>query len=244
MTFVYQQREFLLLVLQAFLCGVSLGVLYDASRLFRMAFGVSHFASKESKLVKKDLPLIGRLKGTKRKEGKIAAIILFVCDLIFMLIAACALLCVLFFRNDGRFRWVVLLFAGGGFVCYYVSIGYLVMRFCTVIICLLRILSAYIIFFVTYPIKYIAKSIRRALRYLAVETICRMRAVHIKKEAPRIYARLLSRAEDGFLGDVRKDLHPIASVLSYKKKQDKKTKEDSKNVRIGKKLFGRLRNSP
>ncbi len=244
MTLVYQQREFLLLVLQAFLCGVSLGLLYDASRLLRMALGVSHFESKEPKLVMKDFPLIGRLRGTKRKEGKIAATVLFVCDLIFMLIAACALLCVLFFRNDGRFRWVVLLFAGGGFVCYYVSIGYLVMRFCAVIICMLRILSAYIIFFVTYPIKYIAKIILRLLRYLATETVCRMRAVHIKKEAPRIYARLLYRAEDGFLGNVRGESYSVTDCPPYKNKQDEKTKEDSNNVRIGKKLFGRLRKSP
>ena len=244
MTFVYQQRASLLFVLQAFLCGVSLGGLYDASRLFRMAIGVSRFSSKEPSFAHRMFPLIGKLKRTKRKEGRIAATVLFVCDLAFMLIAACALLCVLFFRNDGRFRWVVLLFTGGGFLSYYVSIGYLVIRFGAVIICLLRIFSAYTVFFITYPIKYAWKLIHRAFCCLASETICRVRAIRIKKEAPGEYDRLLFGAKEGFLWDGRRASPYAKDSLTNQNKQDEKTKEDSKNVRIRKKLFGRLGRGP
>lgn len=235
MILVYQQREFLLLILQTFLCGVALGVLYDGFRLIRMATGISCFASNEPKFASAEFALIGRLKSTKRKEGRIAAIALFFCDLLFMLIAAFAILCVLFFRNDGRFRWVVLLFAGGGFFCYYVSIGYLVMRFGALIICAFRIVAAYTVFFITYPIKYLAKQINRAIRRFTDTTICRARAIYIKKQAQKEYTCLLSLADGGFLDDGRKN------APSYEKKQDEETKEDINNVRIGKKLFKRVR---
>ena len=241
MSLVYQQREFLLLILQAFICGASLGVLYDVFRLFRMATGVSRFASKELRFAKAEFALIGELKSTKRKEGRASAVILFFCDLAFMIAAACAVLCVLFFRNDGRFRWVVLLFTGGGFFCYYVSIGYLVMRCGALIICLLRIAVAYLVFFITYPIKYLTKLIVGVVKRLAGDAICRARAIYIKKEAKKEYARLLSLADGGFLDDGRKAAHSLRADAYYKKKQDEKTKEDIRNVRIGKNPFGKRR---
>ena len=199
MIFVYHQREFLLLVLQSFLCGVLLGGIYDMFRISRLLAGITPLSGKSGDaLYEKEYPVIGRLSQRAVKAKKLYAVILFFEDILFMLIAAGILLVLLFFRNDGKFRLIVPVLSLFGFFCYYISIGRLVIYFSSYIVLFLRLITAYSIHFLLLPFKLAQKLLKKCAYIL----INRIRNIYIGKniikKSQKYKTQLQNEARAGF----------------------------------------------
>ena len=99
--------------LWAFLDGVSLGVLYDLIRAFKMLCGISYFESK-------------RQKGILKRVFE--AVVTFFCDVAFFVAAGVVALLLIYRMGGGLFR--AFTFGGmiSGFALYYLSLGRLTIR--------------------------------------------------------------------------------------------------------------------
>lgn len=201
MTFMYHQREFLLLIIEAFLGGACMGVIYDAMRISRMMVWTEQGGAV--RLYEKKYPLIGAIVRKKKRHSKeyMRRAVLIIQDILFMLIFTFVILMLLFFLNDGRFRPIVIVVAFLGLWCYLYSIGRLVIRASEMIIFILRFLLAYAFYFIMLPIR----SLCRVFKLVSL-TVCRRiseqyaKAV-IEKEADTFYNKIMKEAECGFISD-------------------------------------------
>jgi len=220
MIFVYHQREFLLLVFQSFLCGVCLGAIYDVFRISRLISGISEPQGIGCRLLcEKEYPLIGK-PGQRKLIGKRAAdVILFFEDILFMLIAAVLLTVLLFFRNDGKFRLIVILLAAFGFLCYYVSFGRLVIRFSSLIVFALRIVTAYAVFALLFPIRMIVRVLKSALSAV-------LRCLYVTYARARIRSLSKKKTEETLAASLRGFILTADEGEKRNKREKAKTKND------------------
>lgn len=215
MTFVYHQREFLLLIVEAFLCGACMGVLYDAMRISRMMIFADDLCAV--KLYQRNYPLIGSIaKKAEKKRIKehLKRALLISQDILFMLIFTLVILMLLFFLNDGKFRIIVIFVAFFGLWCYLCSIGKLVLMSSEMIIFALRILVAYLLYFIMFPVRAICRAFKLVISSIYGSIYERYARMVIEKESLVFYNNILKDAESGFL--INKD---------QKQNKDKKLKK-------------------
>lgn len=218
MMLVYQQKEFLLLVLQSFLCGVALGGVYDIFRISRLIMGLNPFSDAGvSALSERNYPLIGRIRTAPRRILGAGNILLFFEDILFMLIATAAILILLFFRNDGKFRLIVILLALLGFLCYYISIGRIVIRFSAFIVFLLKLIWAYAVFILLFPIKCALRLISRLWRAVLARIRLRYASARILRDGRAYLCELVTWAGAGFPDEFQNKQKRRSNAVYHKK---------------------------
>ena len=92
------QRELALLLVYGALVGFGLGAVYDCLRILRLLLGES--TEREGR---RPLPM---------------ALLLFLEDVVFMIVASLAFILLCYYRNDGQIRGPALMGLGGGFFVY------------------------------------------------------------------------------------------------------------------------------
>lgn len=100
-------------ILYSVVLGFGFGALYDFFRIIRMAFCVPGIikANRKNNGVKYSLPV---------------NIIVFICDILFFLCAACITVIFVFHANNGNIRGIALTGSLIGFIIYYNTVGRLV----------------------------------------------------------------------------------------------------------------------
>lgn len=141
------QKLLCFLFLASFAVGVAWGVLYDLFCLSRMLLG---FPSG------KLLPLVGYDKRTRIKRI-FGFCLLFIEDFLFVLLGCIGLILLLYFINDGQFRFLAPLGLGCGFFVYHVTVGRLFMRVSAVLVRLIHRALGLLWRGVKFPIVLIGK---------------------------------------------------------------------------------------
>lgn len=146
-------------IVYACLCGVSLGCLYDVFRLIRAFFGVSEYTRIGRDFYSLRLPLIGTVPrpASRKLYRAVRFWAIFASDVLFAFLAGCIFSTFLYVAASGCFRWFYLLSACVGFSVYYFTIGYLVITFSDLLICLVRICIRYIVYFLLLPLRFAYK---------------------------------------------------------------------------------------
>ncbi len=147
------------LLLNSFLGGALLGAIYDTIRLFRVLFGVCHYADILPKW-QVPMPFI-TYKKEKKHSMLFVNIFLAIQDVCFCFLAGILIAILLFYGNNGNFRGFVLLGLSAGFLLYYVTLGQLLIRISEYIILAIKIAILYTVFYVTRPILFLAHKIKR-----------------------------------------------------------------------------------
>ncbi len=100
-------------ILYSFGIGILLGVIYDVFRIIRMAFTLPGLVTDE-------------YKGRAHRSRFSVNCIVFICDILFFLIAAVISAIFIFYVNNGRIRGIAIFGSLCGFVLYYNTVGRLV----------------------------------------------------------------------------------------------------------------------
>lgn len=145
------QTALALLYFYAFLLGLFLGAVYDCFRITRVFFGV-HYSRKTAKRLRTlQLPLLKPKK--ERHSIKGLGLLMFFEDLLFSLLAGSSLIILLYEFNNGKFRFLVVVFLLVGFVIYRETMGRAVMLFSEAIAFALETALRYAFFFISLPIR-------------------------------------------------------------------------------------------
>ena len=163
----------------AFLLGGVLGVLYDCLRITRVFFG-NHYSRRAARRLRQiKLPLLSPSK--TREESRALGIVVFFEDLLFCLLAGISLILLLYGFNNGKFRFLVIFFAGIGFVIYRGTLGRLIMTLSEIIAFSVETGIRYFLFFLLLPLRFLKKQILRKSRELSERYVGRKQ----KKERAR-----------------------------------------------------------
>ncbi len=146
------QTALMLLYFYSFLLGLFLGAVYDCFRITRIFFGVHYSRSTAKRLRMRALPLLKPQK--ERHSTKGLGILMFFEDLLFSLLAGSSLVILLYERNNGKFRFLVVVFLLLGFVIYRETLGRIVMLFSEGIAFFCETALRYLFFFVGLPIRF------------------------------------------------------------------------------------------
>ncbi len=226
MIIVYDQRSFLLFAVQSFLCGVLLGVVYDALRSLRILLGDVPSGKKAIEYYEKSYPLIGCLKSRAVVSERIWRILLFAQDLLFAVLAGVLMLIICFFRNDGKVRCITYVIAFSGFVCYRISIGRIALAIIPFAMLILRLAFAYTVFIIGYPVKLIFGIIKKYTMALSLAVYRRIAFLIYRKRCVEYKKRLFCEADKMIVfytahgGNKR-----TYKIVGGKKCQDKSKKE-------------------
>lgn len=106
-------NEIYTFILYSFILGFGFGVLYDFFRIIRMAITVPGI-------------LYSRDKGVKPRRRISVNLTVFVCDILFFVIAACITAIFIFHVNNGNIRGIAIFGSLIGFILYYNTVGRLV----------------------------------------------------------------------------------------------------------------------
>ena len=151
-------RIFWMLV-YAFAFGALCGVFNDINRLVRVLLGVRYRKEKMKRLYGLKIPILGRsLKESRegRLRGIFLSAIIFIQDLLFMLFFGAGVVFLNYNFNDGRVRIYTPLLAILGFVCYYFSVGRIVIYFSESIAFAFKCVFAVILSIFYRPLRIIA----------------------------------------------------------------------------------------
>ena len=100
-------------ILYSLFIGVLLGVIYDVFRIVRMAFTVPG--------------IVADIYRPRKHRSRLAVnVIVFVCDILFFVVAAVISAIFIFHANNGRIRGIALFGSLVGFAVYYNTVGRLV----------------------------------------------------------------------------------------------------------------------
>ncbi len=121
------QRILALMFVYAALTGFGLGALYDVLRILRMPFGEMYVRSVG------DLPATAQ-DGQGRSASFFTAVLRFLCDLLFMVAAAVALILLCYYANDGQLRAPAPVGMACGFFVYRHTVSPWVLRLSAVIL--------------------------------------------------------------------------------------------------------------
>lgn len=132
------QKLLCFLFLSSFAVGIVLGVLYDLLSVSRMLFRLAPVKRGES------MGKAGRICG---------AVLLFVEDLCFALVIGISLLLLLYFINDGVFRWIAPAGLGCGFFVYRVTLGRLMAGLSEALVLLLHRLLRRVLCLLWMPVR-------------------------------------------------------------------------------------------
>lgn len=165
-------------ILYSGILGFLFGILYDFFRIIRLAFTVPG--------------IIGSGKCKKvHKHGVAVNILVFVCDILFFVIAGCITAIFIFHANDGKIRGIALFGSLVGFVIYYNTVGRLVTRISSFIIKTIYSCAVFVLNQIIKP--FFAANVKMLFRlyYLALSFARKLYTYRVK-------LRILRRAKRGF----------------------------------------------
>ena len=170
------------MILYAAGVGAMLGVIYDVFRIVRIATcPAKNTAPKRPGLLRRLLPA----------ENILFAILVFLEDILFSLIAGVVVAIFIFNINDGQIRWFALAGAILGFFIYYQTVGRLVISVADIILRILRRTIAFLVRITFRPIAFLIGWLCRA----AVVLYMTIDAQHTSK---KLIAASLRDAAHGF----------------------------------------------
>lgn len=143
------------LYLWSFLTGVFLGAVYDCLRLTRLLPG----SVPPIGLRRRKLPILGVLPEPKKRRA--TAVLIFLEDFLFCLIAGVAAVLLFYEAFDGKIRVPALALIAAGFGAFHVSFGRLALRVAALVGFLLEVAVRYICHFAALPVKGAAVLARR-----------------------------------------------------------------------------------
>ncbi len=115
-----------LLLLNAFVFGIFLGILNDGSRIVRVFCGVRYSAKSFRSLYARELPIVHRPLG-RREQGRLGrgtlSVLIFFQDLLLFTVGGVGTVLLQYEYNSGRFRFFVLPAILVGFLLYYFTVG-------------------------------------------------------------------------------------------------------------------------
>lgn len=149
---VISQWQLALLYLNAGVLGIGLGLFYDALRMVRMFFG-ERFSTGSNRLCHKKLPLI-QMKSQRKHHKRLSAVVIFMLDFLFCLVAAVAIILLFYQMNNGKLRFWAFPMVGIGFYLYRMTLGRLVMLCSETVAFFLEAAIRYVFFFAFFPWKW------------------------------------------------------------------------------------------
>lgn len=193
---------FVRLIGASFLFGCALGILHDVGRLLRLLIGAQPPHKSLEGLYGLRLPIVGRpLK--QPRESKLRRIMthlfLFCEDLLWFAVAGAGVVILNYYFNDGKLRLYTIVALLIGFLCYYFTVGKLVMFFSSGIVFLIR--SFFLIVFciickpIAYFVLFFGKNAKKIAKKLTKSIAKTRRWVYNKY----ISNALLQDSENGFL---------------------------------------------
>lgn len=147
------QKLLCFLFLVSFACGVALGGVYDLLYLSRLLIGLPRRPSP----TEEDRPP----KKRARPTTVCGQILLFAEDLFFALLCGVCLLLILYFINDGVFRFWAPLGMACGFFVYRVTLGRLVTALAQVLVTLLRRCIRFLVTCLLFPFSWLRRFLLR-----------------------------------------------------------------------------------
>lgn len=164
--------------------GVALGALYDIVRMWRAFLGIRYVNKFTEKLKLLRLPLIKNpLLKEKKQNDRAQGILLFITDIIYFLIVTLIMIIFVYSVSGGVVRWFIFVGAMMGLLIYYFTIGKIVISVSEYIVFFVRIVWAYVVYFVTYPFLPIINKIKRIFRRLKTKITEKIKR-HQKPKTP------------------------------------------------------------
>ena len=202
--------ELSLMFLYSILLGFFLGASYDIIRLTRIAVGVKYGTSGEKNYSFAKYSLIGKFfyskeKNPSRKKHSFLPVFIFLGDVTFCLFSSVAIAIFIYYFNSGEFRAFVLFGAALGFIIYYFTLGKMVIYLSERIIFIIKLVSLYLLFFVSYPFYFLFDKIKRIICIIIQKNILIIRKlydiIYINLYTARCKKEIMSLASFGFLKD-------------------------------------------
>lgn len=138
----------------AFVFGIFLGVIYDIIRISRAFVGISYNGKSADKLYQIEYPLIGRLKKSDRRKGRVFYdIYIAVGDFFYCFFVGVASCIFLYYTNNGMIRLPAVLMAFAGFSLYYKTVGRIVVDLAEILCIFLKIITKILVFAIAFPLK-------------------------------------------------------------------------------------------
>ena len=164
------------MLMYALFCGVALGCVYDALRKTRFWIGGASLSKISPRMVTiRDrllLPPSLSLKIRKNKKTSdktrtvIAAIVLFIQDVLFCLLFAVVAALLLYQTNDGQLRLSAIVVMLLGIGLYLATLGRCVKRFWMVLTIVLRSFVCWIVALLIYPARLLWRWLEQPRRWL------------------------------------------------------------------------------
>ena len=183
-------------IVYAILTGVLIGVIYDAVRILRVMLGVSTYTKTGKALYEKKLPLIGAVHRKTFFEGNrlLRLCLLFLGDVGFASLAACAFTVCLYHAASGTFRWFYLFALLVGFTVYYFTAGKVMMLCSEMLSFVIAIALRYTVYFVCVPFRLLGRSVcciyQWMLRQLVRPVLTRIQYIRRIRYTRRVSAAL------------------------------------------------------
>ncbi|MBE6574321.1 MAG: hypothetical protein E7652_08000 [Ruminococcaceae bacterium] len=172
-------NEIYAFILYSCILGFTFGALYDFFRIIRMAVSVPGI-------------LYSREMGRKYKNSFAVNTVVFICDILFFVIAACITAIFIFHANNGNIRGIALFGSLIGFIVYYNTVGRLV-----------TMISGFIIRSVYYTVNFIIKKVILPILFFILHIIkCIWYTVIDVTDliyTKRCMSRIVSASKKGFL---------------------------------------------
>ncbi len=180
-------------------CGAFLGIVYDLTAILPAICGRVFDIKLNERLGGIYLPLIKRpLKRYTTAHGRVSRTLsIFFHDLLFMITAGIVVSLVVYRFNDGRWRVGGLVCLCVGYAIYRVILRRLVLCFTELLRFAIRVLAAYIAFFVLLPIKWGANKLRVFYKMFRSQQIEKYIRQYSEKEKKRILRSTREGSLDG-----------------------------------------------
>ena len=182
--------------------GGCLGLLYDGFRITRIFLG-EHFSSVAGRFAAVDLPMIG-LPRKPRSGKRLRAVVLFVGDFLFCMIASVMLILLFYRMNHGKIRIMSFVLAGSGFYLYRITIGKVIMLCSETIAFVLQTTVRYVCFFTLFPLIWVARKTYMLIKsFVNRQKDAQMRRIRVRYTARRM-EHLEGLVSENLLGEDEK----------------------------------------
>lgn len=177
---LYQtQRTLAMMLVYAAVAGFCLGMAYDALRFLRVLCG--------------DEP-----RERKGSRPPLLAVLLFVEDLIFAMVATLTLILLLYYTNDGQLRAPAILGMAGGFFVYMQTVARLTARIEKALCRLLKRAVKFLLLLLLRPLLWVGTLTAKAARFLWRVSGGRVLTARREKQTEKAVEALKASAERGF----------------------------------------------
>ncbi|MBQ1963083.1 MAG: spore cortex biosynthesis protein YabQ [Clostridia bacterium] len=156
------QYALMLLHVYALILGACLGLVYDGFRITRIFLG-AHYSRRIAKQLQ-DLRLPFLSHKEKNRDSGILGVAVFLEDLLFCVLTGLSLVILFYEMNNGKFRFLVLLCVGAGFLVYRFTLGRLIMYCSEWIAFAIATGARYLVFFLLLPFRLLWNAILRCTK--------------------------------------------------------------------------------